>query len=299
MLPDEKSCCPVCQQAFTEQEDVVVCPLCGAPHHRSCYRETGHCYYENTHGTDKQWTPKANRHDADARVCQNCGTANVPDARQCSKCGRSFDEEEEGVPFAAPSHTHNEDQERLMDIVTFVGPHSPYYISRFQAMDTQSTHMSWNWAAAFFPLEWLLYRKMFKQFFSALAIAFLLILPSIVATVISYRAMFADPAALQQFLETMQLPMEALPSWLSQVLNYASVLILMFRGVLALQANALYRRHVLKSIADVRKNCQDPLYYRYTLSKQGGTGAKYVLIFYAALVLVFIAGSLWLAAMTV
>ena len=28
--------CPVCQQPFTETDDIVVCPECGAPYHRAC-----------------------------------------------------------------------------------------------------------------------------------------------------------------------------------------------------------------------------------------------------------------------
>ena len=29
--------CAKCGKPFTEDDDVVVCPDCGAPHHRSCY----------------------------------------------------------------------------------------------------------------------------------------------------------------------------------------------------------------------------------------------------------------------
>lgn len=42
--------CPVCHQPFKADDDVVVCPVCGAPHHRECYRKEGHCAYADTHG---------------------------------------------------------------------------------------------------------------------------------------------------------------------------------------------------------------------------------------------------------
>ena len=35
--------CPVCGQEFKEGDDIVVCPECGAPHHRSCYKQLGNC----------------------------------------------------------------------------------------------------------------------------------------------------------------------------------------------------------------------------------------------------------------
>ena len=40
--------CPVCNKTFQDGDDVVVCPECGAPHHRECYEQNGHCFYEDT-----------------------------------------------------------------------------------------------------------------------------------------------------------------------------------------------------------------------------------------------------------
>ena len=28
--------CPICGEKFTAQDDIVVCPECGAPYHRAC-----------------------------------------------------------------------------------------------------------------------------------------------------------------------------------------------------------------------------------------------------------------------
>ena len=33
--------CPVCGDTFKEDDDIVVCPQCGAPYHRACYQEKG------------------------------------------------------------------------------------------------------------------------------------------------------------------------------------------------------------------------------------------------------------------
>lgn len=55
-------CCPVCKIKFEEDDDIVVCPVCGAPHHRECYNRINHCAYEQFHGTESQWRepPKMN-----------------------------------------------------------------------------------------------------------------------------------------------------------------------------------------------------------------------------------------------
>ena len=35
--------CPVCNKQFKESDDIVVCPDCGAPHHRECWEKEGKC----------------------------------------------------------------------------------------------------------------------------------------------------------------------------------------------------------------------------------------------------------------
>jgi hypothetical protein len=41
--------CPACCEKFAEGDDVVVCPDCGAPHHRLCYAENGECIHAAQH----------------------------------------------------------------------------------------------------------------------------------------------------------------------------------------------------------------------------------------------------------
>ncbi|MDR0222067.1 MAG: hypothetical protein LBI38_00815 [Oscillospiraceae bacterium] len=42
--------CPVCSKRFSDSDDVVVCPECGTPHHRSCHRERNECANASRHG---------------------------------------------------------------------------------------------------------------------------------------------------------------------------------------------------------------------------------------------------------
>lgn len=41
--------CPVCNKQFKEGDDIVVCPECGTPHHRECYEQEEHCFYQDKH----------------------------------------------------------------------------------------------------------------------------------------------------------------------------------------------------------------------------------------------------------
>jgi predicted nucleic acid-binding Zn-ribbon protein len=42
--------CAACCEVFADGDDVVVCPECGTPHHRSCYAENGECVNAESHG---------------------------------------------------------------------------------------------------------------------------------------------------------------------------------------------------------------------------------------------------------
>ncbi|MEG2081411.1 MAG: RING finger protein [Oscillospiraceae bacterium] len=43
--------CPICAKEFTEDDDVVVCPICGTPHHRSCYLNNKDCANVGLHAS--------------------------------------------------------------------------------------------------------------------------------------------------------------------------------------------------------------------------------------------------------
>ena len=107
-MPDyTQYACPVCGQKFHASDDVVVCPQCGAPHHRTCWKEEGRCHFQSAHGTPSQWKPLPDKEDDNAVVCGNCGTVNSDGRTCCQKCGRELypavEEDREDPPLTPPS----------------------------------------------------------------------------------------------------------------------------------------------------------------------------------------------------
>lgn len=45
----EGKICPVCLVRLKDGDDVVVCPICGTPHHRECYFKNSKCAFEQYH----------------------------------------------------------------------------------------------------------------------------------------------------------------------------------------------------------------------------------------------------------
>lgn len=82
--------CPVCEQAFTDTDDIVVCPDCGTPYHRDCWKKVGACMHRSEHAAGFEWQPEIGPEAVKAAheaTCPNCGTRNTPGAARCSHCG--------------------------------------------------------------------------------------------------------------------------------------------------------------------------------------------------------------------
>ena len=119
--------CPVCEQAFTDEDDIVVCPDCGTPYHRACWQKVGACMHKSEHATGFEWQPEFGpeaEKAAHEATCPNCGTHNQPGAAQCSHCGCPLPkddgprpdpkDEDAQVPIYArdPSTVHKPDNSR-------------------------------------------------------------------------------------------------------------------------------------------------------------------------------------------
>ena len=223
--------CPICHKPLNADEDIAVCPQCGAPHHRRCFLKNGQCAYAADHGGPRQWKPQPDKDGDGTVICGNCGTVNNDTETVCHKCGHALEEVfppspseqqppvDEGVfysqfsPYIGIAPDSTMDGYPVMDIATFLGANSGYYLSRFHFMRLQKSKMSWNWSAAIFPVFWALYRKMYRLFWILLGISVLLFLPfaCIMARIVAY--LLSDPTLLRD-LSIGLLPKTVLPAWL-------------------------------------------------------------------------------------
>lgn len=106
--------CPVCEKAFQSDDDIVVCPVCGAPYHRECYQKESNCIFGELHAEGKEWQPPAppKAPDPAAEIkdveCSVCGTLNGHSALFCSRCGSPLlGEPQPHINRPAPNQTGN------------------------------------------------------------------------------------------------------------------------------------------------------------------------------------------------
>lgn len=285
----EGQACPVCGEHFGENDDVVACPVCGAPHHRECWKREGHCHFAADHGTERQWAKEKSvpkTESAPTRACPNCGSKNPEFAEFCSHCGREMESADWHSAYTPPHQVHQYTPptyghgtsfrppfgdpfggvprtERIEDVsvetvAQIVGQNSAYYLPRFFQMTRSGKKASWNWAAFLFPYNWLLYRK--NILWGVLCFVF--------ATVLEVFSSFA--AWRVQNVATHPLSTETLQL-------YACIVLIAATATLALSlclgffGNYLYLQQVLRK---ARKLQEDPeLQYNQNFSATGGTSA--------------------------
>ncbi len=303
----EGQSCPVCGQHFGENDDIVACPICGAPHHRDCWKQEGHCHFAADHGTERQWakgepTIKVEPPPTSDQQCPRCGSKNPEFAEFCSHCGRElnvtgwqsdppprvhhFTPPHGGFvppptgrdPFGGVPRTDTIDGVSVETIAEVLGANSTYYLPRFLHMHRAGKKVSWNWAAFLLPYNWLLYRK--NMLWGWFTFAFV--------SIISY---FSSDVAIQleKLLPNLSEMMinGTLPSNFGLLMTIgliASTVTLAVHVIFGLFGNWIYMQNVMKKARALQ---EDPnLQYSQNFLSTGGTSLA--MAFLPELVLTFV-----------
>lgn len=81
--------CKSCGKKFESDDDIVVCPDCGTPYHRSCWKENGRCVNEALHESGTSWKADISEKLDSGEIarCKCCGNTLDPKQLFCDRCG--------------------------------------------------------------------------------------------------------------------------------------------------------------------------------------------------------------------
>lgn len=176
--------CPVCNIEFKDGDDIVVCPECGAPHHRQCYEIENRCAYENQHGENFSFNKEEEKNESESNtiICPRCKSENQKGMFYCGRCGFPLSAQNNGNPNQSGFNPggFNANFTNVMDpmagvnpeedlgegvtageISKFVQKNTPYFIRVFNNIKCFSKGR-FNFCAFLFSGGYLLYRKMYK-----------------------------------------------------------------------------------------------------------------------------------------
>lgn len=308
--------CPVCHAKLFEDDDVVVCPECGAPHHRDCYAAIGHCAFSDDHGTSRQWTPpkenvrEESPHD-ETKICGKCGRKSAEDTLFCPYCGQPFGQPGKSAgpeaatppfgqffpgadptgfggavydPFGGVNPEEKIEDVPVREVATFVAVNTPRYIPVFKKLSTpKKKRVGWNWSAFLLPECWLFYRKCYKP---GLLAAFIAVASGLLTTpfVLAFNNIISrlpeEHYSQQQLIAYFMEHYTEVPSQTILFTIAGIVLMLAVRVIFGLFGDSLYKTHALKKIRIIRKETNDAQRRLQTL-KQGSVNLYYALGAYA------------------
>lgn len=280
--------CQVCHAYLFEDDDIVVCPDCGAPYHRDCYQSAGGCALADRHGTDEQYSsePPPGVWGYERRVrCDACGRETAADSAFCPYCGATLNGGADrrhtvfGNGGAQPSfavfnpveydacggvkkEAEIESGVTAGEAAAFVGARSIYYIPRFVI----NSRTAWNWAAFLAPSAWFAYRKMYRW----LILSLVIVLASVVCMVPLFSevvaAISAAPTDLYDLYPVVLQAVQGAPVT-SVLLSLLSTGLWFAQAILCgLFGNRMYREHVM---TEVRKAKEDGEGDTEALAKRG------------------------------
>lgn len=260
--------CVACGEVFIEGDDIVVCPECGSPHHRECYKAENKCANSALHSTNEGWKGSAETkqepeiEEKKFVVCSACHFPNSLESETCIRCGADLNSDtekteevsENEIPFGIPrpylGFNPEEDMggSPLKDVADFVRTNTIYYIPIFKRMKDTGRNISFNLISFIFPPVYSANRRMWFWAILSLIATVLLSMPFAVSYLVadgleSSYAVF--PSELIQKLYDNR----HILSTLVDVCNFADMLM---RITFCLFSNKLYFRFVLKSLRKLK-----------------------------------------------
>ena len=307
--------CPVCEQAFTDTDDIVVCPDCGTPYHRDCWKKVGACMHRSEHAAGFEWQPEIGPEAVKAAheaTCPNCGTRNTPGAARCSHCGCPLPRSEadsadaakpeEQVPIYArdPSAVNNPSAAPGPHIETYSADREGgIYRREIGPEDTIDGIKAKDWAAYVgrSPMYYLMqfFRMSITNRKAAVCLSAFLFGPAY----LFYRKMWKEGLLTAILTIVLSIPtfieiisvfnpslLGAMPlGWLPAAVNVCAVASWALNIILGLFAVSWYRREAKKNIDRIYADYPDGEARTDALLQKGGTNLLAALLYFGIMLL--------------
>lgn len=303
--------CPYCLKPFQEEDDVVVCPECGTPAHRACWKQNGHCLYENKHASGFVWQipyskereeaeQKAREEEAERKRAATFGSGNG--GQDTRPDGMPFDNEYGNyASYTTGDHGEMKPTMRVIGPDEMLGDfrvreygdviqkNKNKYIPKFFIMDRTKRNFVGNFAAFIAPTLWSAYRRMYGLAIILVLLQFIVPLIALDSVVEYYSEGVAlareyvmtnadDQEAAEEAMAALMEKMPQPPVAL-QINHYIIMAIHVLMGIFA---NTLYKKRceqLLTKAKAIENNEERALY----IKRRGGTSVIAAALFAAIL----------------
>ena len=258
--------CPVCGEAFSEQDDIVTCPECGTPYHRSCWKEKGRCINTALHESGESWLVRRRDEIAEEKAAEK----RAEEAEQAADRERGDSPQMinaslyDGVrlnpddPCIGMDPDEVLDGAKLREVAEFVQSNRFYYLPLFRLMKRTGKKLSFNLLSLICPQFYFANRKMWGMALIALFLNTLLGLPASIISmnkIANIEVSWADVTA-----ESFQ-----------SVYHISVVAMILISVFWSMFSNYLYYRHTVRRISGIKKTVGTEAEMYKEIQRAGGT----------------------------
>jgi hypothetical protein len=299
----ENQVCPVCEEKFEENDEIVVCPECGTPHHRDCYINLGECKNSALHNENFTFEPVIEEQEKidiliDDEIKNTKDVVNVVNVEFNSDDEKNNENLRSTIEELFKNINGKSTDQVLLNntpssyFEAAIGKNQNYYMPRFLIMEGTQKKRLINVCAFVFPFAWAIYRKMYKLALLLFCI-YIALLSVTVAPILSNdeyveamnKCYMEDPTFYEKvllyesgqnvtFTKTQSEFMEISKNLtISPVIAYGTLIVsLAMKIFLGLYATRLYKDKLTKNIEKAKKLSLDEAKLKdYLKSKYGVT----------------------------
>ncbi|NLA72445.1 MAG: hypothetical protein GX848_01245 [Clostridiales bacterium] len=296
--------CPVCKTDFIDESDIVVCPICGTPHHRDCWNELGNCFNKELHESGFIYMPPSSETDEKAEERVNLQIENkglhIKTDENLKSGGQVFS------PYLNSSAEPITMQTDIGGITgeeyaSFLGASARRYMPRFLFLQKTGKKMMTNLFAFLLPFTFAAYKRMYKLaaillavniFFIGIGIYGSLQKEPVKAIFIMFNEAVLDGEITQTEMEQIKDAVEGLSqielgtNWTDYVTRY-KLAVNIFTGLFATYLYMKESERKIKGLKanDIPKEMYDTLLYKLGKGTLMLPVLGYIAIFLAAMVI--------------
>lgn len=286
--------CFFCNQEFNDDDDIVVCPECGTPYHRNCYKEAGNCINHQLHETGEFWKKtkedeKLSQTETFDSTTENINDVDIDTSSENAagenvfggSMGQEFINFDLNKPFFGLDPDEDFEGVKMSEIFAFVKTNTIYYIPLFKKMKNMGSKISFNFTSFFFPYFYFANRKMWFMSLISVLVMLVLQIPSVLINLSdNVSSGFLDESLIEYAQSVLHNLLEFIENNYNTIETFAVVCnmgLYIFRIAMCLLGNWLYYRFTIKSINKIKLRFPDPSVNMGVISNSGGTSALNVI----------------------
>ena len=287
--------CNGCNQPIKEDDDIVVCPVCGTPQHRSCWIANGECINSSLHADGFVWQKSQPAETQEQPKAEETEPNTVPVMGKMPAFDQLAQEAQNLEAIFLKDQLAHKDEEfdgiNVTDAGYYLQSGAHRYIRRFR----KGRKLSWNWGAFIFAPAWFFYRRLYKfgAIFLALVVSLNLFsysflekidiqMQEVYTVMEKYIAQEGSTAAASEKLMENQEFMTAYTAMAKNMGIYLLITAVIPNAVAALIADSLVKKKMKEDIEAAKKSADDTQIQRSLIISKGGVAPLVFAIVYFA-----------------